>query len=111
MHSFLGCFENRRGGFLVAFLPKGNRKKEHLHRPNLLIQPIIRVTFARTHHQVTSKRHHVMMLRMPRAKPPNPPKDLQPLIPFEDLKKVVAGLARVPKDAISKPKPDLKKPN
>jgi hypothetical protein len=44
------------------------------------------------------------------AKPPNPPKELQPLIPFEDLKKVVAGLARVPKDAISKAKPKKKLP-
>jgi hypothetical protein len=42
------------------------------------------------------------------SKPPNPPKDLEPLIPLEDLKKVVASLARVPKGAISKPEP--KKP-
>jgi len=32
---------------------------------------------------------------------PNPPKDLEPLIPMEDLKKVVSGLARVPKDAVA----------
>lgn len=45
---------------------------------------------------------------MPRQKPPNPPKDLNPLIPFEDLKKVVAALAQVPKDAIS-PRPAKEK--
>jgi hypothetical protein len=35
---------------------------------------------------------------------------LKPLIPLDDLKKVVAGLAAVPKDTIAKPKPEPKKP-
>jgi len=39
-------------------------------------------------------------------------KPLEPLIPLEDLKKVVSALARIPKDAISKSKarPEPKKP-
>jgi len=40
------------------------------------------------------------------AKKPTP----DPLIPLDELKKVVAGLAAVPKDAIGKPKPEPKKP-
>jgi len=51
-----------------------------------------------------------MISSMPHKKAPNPPKNLEPLIPMEDLKKVVAGLARVPKGAISNPKAELKKP-
>lgn len=41
---------------------------------------------------------------------PKQPKPLAPLIPLEDLKKVVARLMVVPKDAVSKPKPESKKP-
>jgi hypothetical protein len=40
-----------------------------------------------------------IMRTMPRRKP------LDSLMPLDDLKKVVAGLARVPKDAIGKPEP------
>ncbi len=35
---------------------------------------------------------------------PQEPKPLEPLIPIEDLKRVVRGIAAVPKDAIGKPK-------
>jgi hypothetical protein len=41
---------------------------------------------------------------MPREKPSDP------LIPMDELKKIVRGLAAVPKDAIGKPKPEPKKP-
>jgi len=41
------------------------------------------------------------------AKKPTP----NPLIPLDDLKKIVRGLAAVPKDAIGKPKPEPKKPS
>ena len=37
-------------------------------------------------------------------------KPLDPLIPLEELKKVVQGLAAVPKDAIGKPKPEKPEP-
>jgi hypothetical protein len=40
---------------------------------------------------------------------PKKPEPLKPLIPLEDLKKVVAGLVVVPKDAVSKPKSEAKK--
>jgi hypothetical protein len=35
---------------------------------------------------------------------------LEPLIPLEELKEGLAGLTRVPKSAVSKPKPESKKP-
>jgi len=37
-------------------------------------------------------------------------KPLEPLIPLEQFKKLVAKLSRVPKDEIDKPKPEPKKP-
>jgi hypothetical protein len=48
---------------------------------------------------------------MPHKKPPNPPKDLAPLIPMEDLKKVVSALAHVPKSAIKKAEERAKAPD
>jgi hypothetical protein len=44
-----------------------------------------------------------IMRKMPHKKP------LDPLIPLEDLKKVLAGIARVPKDAVTARKPKGKK--
>jgi hypothetical protein len=41
---------------------------------------------------------------------PMPRKPLAPLIPLDDLKKVVAGLIAVPKDAISRPGTQKAKP-
>ena len=41
---------------------------------------------------------------MPREKP------LDPLIPLDSLKKVVQGLAQVPKDAVTRPRPEPKQP-
>jgi hypothetical protein len=35
---------------------------------------------------------------------------LEPLIPIEDLKRVVSGLIAVPKDKVPKPKAEPKKP-
>jgi hypothetical protein len=37
-------------------------------------------------------------------------KPLEPLIPLEQFKKLVAAIARVPKDVATKPKPETKKP-
>ncbi len=42
--------------------------------------------------------------------PMKEPKPLQPLIPLDELKKVVGGLAAVPKDAVPRPGQEPKKP-
>ena len=75
-----------------------------LNRLKVGYKPIIGMTLLwRLTHDLAPPKRATMLRRMSHKKP------LEPLIPLDDLKKVVAQIAHVPKDAVEKIVPERPK--